>query len=117
MQPNISGKIQHVSSPHVHCLCQLLCVYSCEDQDIKDTTGLQSPSPPSSIELYLSVKTSASQGNHARRPLSLLRSWANTRTVREHTFFFTDAAEHDPVLLAMSGTRRELALQFSATDN
>jgi hypothetical protein len=30
--------------------------------------------------------------------------------VREHTFFFTDAAEHDPVLLAMSGTRRELAL-------
>jgi hypothetical protein len=37
--------------------------------------------------------------------------------VREHTFFFTDAAEHDPVLLAMSGTRRELALQFSATDN
>jgi hypothetical protein len=33
----------------------------------------------------------------------LLRSWARTTAVRQHTFFFTDAAEHDPALLRMSG--------------
>lgn len=73
-------------------------VYSCEDDNQSETLG-QAP-----LQMYLSVKTSAVNGNHARRPLSLLRSWANTRSVREQTFFFTDDAEQDPALLAMSGT-------------
>ena len=82
---------------------QLLCAYSCEDSNLTDTS--MSSSISSNIEIYITVKTSASRGNHARRPLSLLRSWANTRSVRDYTFFFTDAAERDPALLAMSGTK------------
>ena len=54
-------------------------------------------------QIYFSVKTSAANGNHGRRPLSLLRSWAATASVRNRTYFFTDAAERDPTLLAMSG--------------
>ena len=96
----------------VFCLWYLICACSCDD-NVKATPGPQSSSLASSANLYISVKTSAAGGNHARRPLALLRSWANTRSVREHTFFFTDAEEHDPALLAMSGARATTALPGS----
>ena len=60
----------------------------------KVATSCEASAPTStatSPEIYLSVKTSAAHGNHARRPLSLLRSWANTNGVRQDTFFFTGA--------------------------